>query len=800
MVDVIRIKRRLAPGATGAPSSLATAELAYNEADNILYYGKGDNGAQMATNVIPIGGPGYSAGGGPYLPLTAGATVPLTGVLQFGGTYASSPPVINKIDFFNGGTGPGSFGIGLSAGSIDYISQAHTFYVSSAGSEAVGMVVGTNGVVSIPGGPLLIGGAANPAGATLAALRTPGASPVNYWDIETASFQDGRAMAAGVGGGLAFQGQYTTAGAWADYGGILAQKANATSGDATGNLMLWARQGGVYLLAGTGQLNNGIIGAFTTNALWLSPRGTYTDFYINAVGGITIGYTPAPGDLYTGAVIMNQALTSNGGSVLFQNAYVGAAGAAKLLNTGPAAALNMGSGGFQFYNAPSAAAGTAPAWAQIATFGTNGLWLSGNHLYFAGAGGDVNTTGGPLFYVDANTIVFKMGSGTNGWWFQNYAGTNVASINTSGWFSAARLQSTGDIVCGNSLYPSYNNSTAFRIYYDSGGAKFQFSSDNWSLQWRSSDGALIFWNYQGSALWYVTAGGDEHLNGAIYLSASNNFWGMNSGYMYTNASINSAGDIAANGYLRCSGINGPAWSNSSGYMYTGSPILSGSNIIAGGSLYAGGTGGGYISWNGWMYCPQGYLAGGNGLYSYTSLHCDGAMTCGSNMTVSGNFSTTGCMDLNVNSNSKCWNHMAAQDNSWWCGVQPWTQSWGAVGSYAFVNASDAREKTDFADLPTCLDLVQAIRPRRYRLINAPVYDRWRLHWGFVAQDVGAAMEAAGHDFGGHYREDHPFPAPPPEVPKSPRMQALAPFELMAVLWKAVQELSDEVATLKARVA
>ena len=58
MSNTIRIKRRTAGGA-GAPSSLENAEIAFNEVDDVLYYGKGTGGAGgTATTVIPIAGPG----------------------------------------------------------------------------------------------------------------------------------------------------------------------------------------------------------------------------------------------------------------------------------------------------------------------------------------------------------------------------------------------------------------------------------------------------------------------------------------------------------------------------------------------------------------------------------------------------------------------------------------------------------------------------------------------------------------------------------------------------------------------
>jgi hypothetical protein len=57
MADTLRIKRRLAGGAAGPPASLAAAELAYNEQDDKLYYGKGNSGG-AATSIVPIAGSG----------------------------------------------------------------------------------------------------------------------------------------------------------------------------------------------------------------------------------------------------------------------------------------------------------------------------------------------------------------------------------------------------------------------------------------------------------------------------------------------------------------------------------------------------------------------------------------------------------------------------------------------------------------------------------------------------------------------------------------------------------------------
>lgn len=81
MANKLRIKRRVS-GAVGGPSTLENAELAYNEVDDILYYGKGTGGVGgTATTVEAI------AGAGAYVNLTGAQTV--SGVK----TFSASPLV-----------------------------------------------------------------------------------------------------------------------------------------------------------------------------------------------------------------------------------------------------------------------------------------------------------------------------------------------------------------------------------------------------------------------------------------------------------------------------------------------------------------------------------------------------------------------------------------------------------------------------------------------------------------------------------------------------------------------------------
>jgi hypothetical protein len=77
MSNQIRIKRRASSGSAGAPSALKNAELAYNEADNVLYYGFGDDGSGNATSIIGIAGSGNN--------VTVGTTQTISGDKTFSG-------------------------------------------------------------------------------------------------------------------------------------------------------------------------------------------------------------------------------------------------------------------------------------------------------------------------------------------------------------------------------------------------------------------------------------------------------------------------------------------------------------------------------------------------------------------------------------------------------------------------------------------------------------------------------------------------------------------------------------------
>lgn len=172
MANILRIKRR-ATGATGAPSSLQNAELAFNEVDDVLYYGKGTGGAGgTATTVDPIGGKGA------FLALTGDQTV--AGIKTFSSTIVGNIDTADKlktartISLTGDATGSTSFDgsgnvsitvdlsdTGVTAGSYGSATSIPTFTVdaegrlTAAGSVSVATTLNISGDTGTDGVSLL---------------------------------------------------------------------------------------------------------------------------------------------------------------------------------------------------------------------------------------------------------------------------------------------------------------------------------------------------------------------------------------------------------------------------------------------------------------------------------------------------------------------------------------------------------------------------------------------------------------------------------------------------------------------
>ena len=105
MTDTVRIRRRIV-GAAGAPASLPAAGLAYNEIDDTLYYGAGENFG-MASEIRAIGGAGAFALAGhvhamPRIEqLTSATAVEVSGAdpASLDGLYLSGYPIDGKVAY-----------------------------------------------------------------------------------------------------------------------------------------------------------------------------------------------------------------------------------------------------------------------------------------------------------------------------------------------------------------------------------------------------------------------------------------------------------------------------------------------------------------------------------------------------------------------------------------------------------------------------------------------------------------------------------------------------------------------------
>lgn len=162
MANILRIKRR-ASGAPGAPSTLENAELAFNEVDNTLYYGKGTGGTNgTASTIEAIGGSGAF--------MTLSGTQTVSGAKTFSGTVAL-----------------GSSATATTPSSGDNSTKVAT----TAFVKAQGYLTSSTGVTSV--------------GLSLPNLFTVSGSPVTTTGTLTASLanQDANKVFAGPSGGAA---------------------------------------------------------------------------------------------------------------------------------------------------------------------------------------------------------------------------------------------------------------------------------------------------------------------------------------------------------------------------------------------------------------------------------------------------------------------------------------------------------------------------------------------------------------------------------------------------------------------
>jgi hypothetical protein len=306
MSNTIRIKRRANGGGAGAPSTLANAELAFNEQTNVLYYGTGTGGSGgSATSIIAIAG--------------SGAFVDTSSTQTVGGTKTFSNTIVGSVDGNAGtatklatardisvsgdATGTTSFDgsanadIGLTLATVNSNIGSYTKVTINAKGLATAGSQASLSDLSAPTSSFSFG----------SQLLTNLADPVNAQDGATKSYVDGvaqglnikQAVVATTTGNITLSGLSTQAGGdWAS--GLTAgdrilvknQTASENNGIYVADASTWSRSSDANTW-------NELISAFTFVQTGTTEADTGWVCTIDAGG--TLGTTPITWTQFSGA-------------------------------------------------------------------------------------------------------------------------------------------------------------------------------------------------------------------------------------------------------------------------------------------------------------------------------------------------------------------------------------------------------------------------------------------------------------------------------------------------------------------
>jgi hypothetical protein len=306
MPNTIRIKRRASSGGAGAPSSLANAELAFNENSEILYYGTGTGGAGgSATSVIAIGGGGAfvsivtprnantvlagptsgSAAAPTFRALTAndipslsGVYIPMSGTATPTGTYTFSGTVNVTGTFQIGSTTVTSSAaeLNLVDGSIsNTVVNSKAVIYGSAGQIAATTVT-TSGNATV-GGDLTVTGSLTVNGTVTTVNSTT--VTVDDKNLELGSVYNPTDVTAD-GGGITLKGTTDKTILWVDAtdAWTLSEHLNIASGK-------------VYRIAGTSVLSATTLGSGVTASSLTSVGTIATGVWNGTAIGVAYGGT-----------------------------------------------------------------------------------------------------------------------------------------------------------------------------------------------------------------------------------------------------------------------------------------------------------------------------------------------------------------------------------------------------------------------------------------------------------------------------------------------------------------------------
>jgi hypothetical protein len=336
-------------------------------------------------------------------------------------------------------------------------------------------------------------------------------------------------------------------------------------------------------------------------------------------------------------------------------------------------------------------------------------------------------------------IAYYTVSNVRQWWLGCDNSGYFTLYDDSGSTTVFNVYGGGDLHLAHNLY----GNTIQGTYLHSTG---EVAADGIS---RSSNGRFISvnaGNNAGFCCWNTSASWAAGMfagNQVLYfgnMDGGGNYTGPWYGYFDTGGSFTVASSViannavVANGVVYTGGWGGPYWQNNGGFMYTPQ------NLATAGQFNVGGTGG-----------PLWYNNGGY-MQSNSCVRAAGM--------------------------EPRWDNESSSGLS---GI-----AWAQVASYWFNTVSARALKSDIAPLGAgALDNVLALSPQTFYwkeegTLTGGERVKRKLHTGFIADEVASVF---GKDFGGYDKSKDGH-------------EGIAYPELVAVLWRAVQELAAEVRELK----